>query len=504
LLLVCQEKIMKLTKKPFAVGLGTTALLCALGTAASANLTPQASTAPGETTLTLLAQDQQQVAQAEPEQPTVPTPEQPTVPTPEQPIAPTPEQPIAPIASARYRMTDRWLSLTDTYVIRNSGGEPVFTIDGRLISLNGQMVFKDMSGRELATIENKIFDIIDTIQIKRDRQVVAEVRPAIISPLRQSYILDVPGIGEGVAQGDFINHEYEIRGRDSDRLLARITRRYLSLQNAYDIEIFSLTRDVRIEDDVLFIATAAAIDLLEGTDDGVSAAPPVPVVPLPVVTCSGRISASDLDFTVPFIPDTDVSTIDFTRDGVSVATADLEKIGSNSLNQGVWRGAANGTTDVILTHQSDQTVREGDEVAVVYDGQSGSGSCSFNDDSGVPTAGTFAGRGDASGSVFERSQSVDATLNFSQDDFSLSLAVPSGTGNEVFYRGVITQRESTGTNSFQLETQVQSFASSANNLQAMDTDGSCRIEVFDSRVTAALCNVDVLDGNTQFTGMAEF
>jgi hypothetical protein len=123
----------------------------------------------------------------------------------------------------------------------------------------------------------------------------------------------------------------------------------------------------------------------------------------------------------------------------------------------------------------------------------------------VPTQGTFAGLGTASGSIFGQLQQVDASLNFNQsDNFNFWLAVLPGNGDQVQYLGVITERMSLGRNDFRLETQVQSFASSASGLQLVNTTGSCRIEVFDARVASALCNVTAPNGNTQFTGMSPF
>ncbi len=313
--------------------------------------------------------------------------------------APTPEiatleaeQTIAQarVEPVRYRMTDRWLSLTDSYLVRDDDGDPVFTINGRLISLNGQMIFRDMEGRELARIQNKIFDIIDTIQITRDGDVVAEVRPAIVSPFRRSYIIDVPGVGQGVARGDFINHEYEIRGRDSDRVLATITRRFVSVRNAYDIEIMPLRRDQRIEDDVLFIATAAAIDLLENSDDTVEepvAEPPpaaTPPVELPeepnfrdplVLNCLGTVAGSNIDFSTLYSPEGGFARVNFSRDGNTTALAEMTFDGRNAQNQMVWRGAVNGMADVTLTHLSSDPIQVRDRISVIYDGQEGLGTC---------------------------------------------------------------------------------------------------------------------------------
>jgi hypothetical protein len=122
-----------------------------------------------------------------------------------------------------------------------------------------------------------------------------------------------------------------------------------------------------------------------------------------------------------------------------------------------------------------------------------------------PTQGTFAGLGNVSGSIFDPAQRVDASLNFNPSgNFNFSLAVLPGTGDQVQYLGVITQNRSLGANDFRLQTRVQRFVSSENNLQMVDANGSCTIEVFDARVTSARCNASGQNGNTQFTGMSQF
>lgn len=407
-----------MTMKQFAIALGTATLACILGTS-----TTEANVPSFDHTL-LEAEETLAQARVEP---------------------------------VRYRMTDAWLSLTDTYIIRDSDGDTVFTINGRLISLNGQMIFKDTEGRELARIQNKIFDIIDTIQITRDREVVAEIRPVIISPLRQSYIIDVPGVGQLVARGDFINHEYEIRGRDSDRIVATVTRRFISLRNAYDIEIMPLRRDQRIEDDVFFIAAAAAIDLLENTDEEpdspVVERPPVVTPPAPVVICNGTMAGSDLTFEAVSASEGGFSSINFIRNEFPVTSAQLDLAGKNSLNQDIWRGQADGgTTNVILTHLSTTPLQASDTVSVVYNGQGGQGDCSsltaqppveqppFRDTLVLNCLGTVAGS-NIDFSTLYSPEGGFARVSFSRDGTTTATAELTFDGrndqNQMVWRGAV-------------------------------------------------------------------
>lgn len=127
----------------------------------------------------------------------------------------------------------------------------------------------------------------------------------------------------------------------------------------------------------------------------------------------------------------------------------------------------------------------------------------------VPASGNFDGRGLARGSVFgdERQADSNLTFNSSSNAFSFSLFVPSGTAEQVNYNGTISQVRGTRSNdpnSFVLEGQVNSFASSANGLRVVDTTGSCRIEVFDARIVSASCNSRAANSTTSFEGLVQF
>jgi hypothetical protein len=118
----------------------------------------------------------------------------------------------------------------------------------------------------------------------------------------------------------------------------------------------------------------------------------------------------------------------------------------------------------------------------------------------VPSGGTFNGRGIASGSVFTQGRQADARLNFnSSNNFSLSLVALTVRGMEANYNGTITRRLSgRSSNSFTLEGRVRTYASSGNNLRVINTSGSCRIEVFNSRIALSVCNMSSRNHSSRF------
>jgi uncharacterized protein YxjI len=159
----------------------------------------------------------------------------------------------------RYVMRERMLSLGDDFTIKNSDGDDVFYVDGKAFSLRNKLSFKDMSGRELARIEQKLLSIGPQYEIIRGDQTVAVVKKKLFTLLRARFTVDVPGPNDLEAHGDFLDHEYsfERNGRE----VARVSKRWISLSDAYVVDVNEG------EDDVVILATAVVIDLVSHPDE---------------------------------------------------------------------------------------------------------------------------------------------------------------------------------------------------------------------------------------------
>jgi hypothetical protein len=122
------------------------------------------------------------------------------------------------------------------------------------------------------------------------------------------------------------------------------------------------------------------------------------------------------------------------------------------------------------------------------------------------------GRGVAQGAAFNRGRNVNTSLTLDGENFGLELTeiVPSNvrgqTPGRVQYRGAITRRtdDPASPNSFSLFTRVRSFDSSANLRIITNTTGTCRIEVFNSRVLASTCSTVADNSSTEFLGLEQF
>ena len=152
----------------------------------------------------------------------------------------------------RYRMRQRLISLGDDFTITNDRGETAFHVDGKLLRVRDTFVMTDMQGTEVATIREKMLALRDSMHILRGGDVIATIRKAWFTVLRDKYVIDVKDGQDLVAQGDILDHEYEIR-RDGQRV-AEVSKHWFTIRDTYGISVEPG------EDDGLILAIAVAID----------------------------------------------------------------------------------------------------------------------------------------------------------------------------------------------------------------------------------------------------
>ncbi len=154
----------------------------------------------------------------------------------------------------RYRMRQKLVSFGDDYWIENDRGERVYFVDGKAFRIREHLAFKDMRGNELAVLQEKVMRVKDTYTIYRNGEVLATVKKALITPLRQRFDIHVAG-GENLeAQGNILDHEYEIH--EGRRRVAEISKKWFRVADTYGVDIAPGC------DDVLILATTAVIDMM--------------------------------------------------------------------------------------------------------------------------------------------------------------------------------------------------------------------------------------------------
>jgi uncharacterized protein YxjI len=162
---------------------------------------------------------------------------------------------------ARYKMRQHLLSLGEDYTIEDESGAPVFKVDGKLLRIRETFVIEDRQGNEVATIREKKIALRDSMKILRGGDTIATIRKAWLTPLRDKFSVEVEGGEDLVAQGNILDHEYEIRRGSAP--VAHISKHWFSFRDTYGIDI------APGEDDGLVLALAVAIDeMTHDPDEG--------------------------------------------------------------------------------------------------------------------------------------------------------------------------------------------------------------------------------------------
>jgi uncharacterized protein YxjI len=154
--------------------------------------------------------------------------------------------------ATQYQMCEKLFSIGDDAWIEDSNGNRAFKADGKALRVRSTFILEDASGNEVASIQEKMLHIKDTMEIERDGAKIATIKKALIAPLRERYDIKIEGAGDWDAQGNIVDHEYEIKnGRDK---VAEVSKKWFRVRDSYGIEVQPG------QDDGLVLAIAVAID----------------------------------------------------------------------------------------------------------------------------------------------------------------------------------------------------------------------------------------------------
>lgn len=157
-----------------------------------------------------------------------------------------------------YQLRRQLLALGEDFWVKNAQGEDVFKLDGKVLTLTQTFALQDVSGNELLRMKAELLTLRRTMDIERGGQVVATVRKALLNVLGQRFTVDVAGGGELEAQGDILNHEFQVTAQGE--VVATISKQWFAAEFMYGIAI------APGQDDVLLLAIAIAIDEMSEND----------------------------------------------------------------------------------------------------------------------------------------------------------------------------------------------------------------------------------------------
>ncbi len=151
-----------------------------------------------------------------------------------------------------YQMRQQMFAIGDDFWIENGAGQRVFKVDGKALRLRKTLVLQDAAGRELYKIQEKLVTIRDVMEIEGAAGRIATVKKALISPLRERYDVTFDAGAEWKAQGNIVDHQYEI---ESDAgTIAEVGKKWFRVRDTYGVQV------TPGQDDALVIAVAIVVD----------------------------------------------------------------------------------------------------------------------------------------------------------------------------------------------------------------------------------------------------
>jgi uncharacterized protein YxjI len=155
-----------------------------------------------------------------------------------------------------YQMQQKLFSIGDDAWITDEAGNRFFKVDGKALRARSTFILEDANGNEVASIQERMMRVRDTMEIERGGAKIATIKRAMIAPLRERYDIDLAGRGSWDAQGNIVDHEYKISsGRDQ---IAEVSKKWVRVRDTYAVEV-QPGQDVG-----LVLAIVAAIDEMRG------------------------------------------------------------------------------------------------------------------------------------------------------------------------------------------------------------------------------------------------
>lgn len=155
----------------------------------------------------------------------------------------------------RYQMRQRMVSIGDDFWIENDQGLRVFKVDGKALRVRQTLIFENASGQELCKIQERMLRVKDTMEIEGPNgERLAMVKKALITPIRDRWVVKVGNGPDLDVQGNILDHEYSIgEGRNK---IAGVSKKWFRLRDSYGVAIESG------QNDILILAVTVAIDMM--------------------------------------------------------------------------------------------------------------------------------------------------------------------------------------------------------------------------------------------------
>jgi uncharacterized protein YxjI len=150
-------------------------------------------------------------------------------------------------------MREKLVSIGDDFWIENAHGQKTFKVDGKALRVRDTLNFEDRNGNVLAKIQERKLRVKDSMEVEDAAgKQVAMVKKAIISPVRDRWVVKIKDGPDLDVKGNILDHEYSI-GEGSDKV-AEVSKKWFRVRDSYGVEIDPG------QDDIVILAVTVCID----------------------------------------------------------------------------------------------------------------------------------------------------------------------------------------------------------------------------------------------------
>jgi uncharacterized protein YxjI len=155
----------------------------------------------------------------------------------------------------RYQMREKLVSFGDDFWIENDRGERVFKVNGKMMRVRGTLEFENTEGKVKAQIQERMLRAKDSMAIEDGKgHKAAEVKRALITPIRERWVVKIADGPDLEVQGDLLAHEYKIG--DGKKKVAKVSKKWFRIRDSYGVQIEP------DQNDAVILAVTVAIDAM--------------------------------------------------------------------------------------------------------------------------------------------------------------------------------------------------------------------------------------------------
>lgn len=153
----------------------------------------------------------------------------------------------------KYILSQKLLAFGDDFIIEDSKGNKIFTVDGKAFAIGEKLYFKDSNNNILFKIKKKLIKLTDTYEIEKDGKTYAIVRKEMFTMFKEKFEIKT-SYGEIKAKGNFIDYDFSFR-KDGKKI-AEVSKKLISIRDKYVVDITDFN------DEALLLACVIVLDMI--------------------------------------------------------------------------------------------------------------------------------------------------------------------------------------------------------------------------------------------------